>query len=290
MPAENPTRERRTNDVRHGDGGHKDRAGFGAVFIAEPMGEIDDDSGEESSFRHTEQESSQIELARRVHSRQENGDQSPGDEDARHPLAGAPALHDQRAGYLEEEVTDGEDARAQSKDAVAEMEVAGHLQAGVAHIHTVQKSDYVKDEEERQQAAGDAPSGALFCAGENCGGRHWGSAFVAQFRGLGAANQPAIFVAGSVARQDAGQKPQISHAKGRRDLSYKAAAPRCNRRLRAPGRNYELRDSPPGLPPKLLMDRIEILREGRCRPADTVIQLYGGRTRPRYAHRALLRL
>ena len=38
------------------------------------------------------------------------------------------------------------------------------------------------------------------------------------------------------------------------------------------------------------MDRIEILREGRSGPADTVIQLYGGRTRPRYRYRALLRL
>ena len=88
------------------------------------MGEIDDDAGEESSFRDTEQESSQIELARRAHRRHENGDQSPGDKDARHPLPGAPALHDQRTGYLEEEVADGEDARAQSKDAIAEIQVA----------------------------------------------------------------------------------------------------------------------------------------------------------------------
>src|SRR5690348_6549267 len=125
------------------------------------MGEIDDDTGEKAGFRHPEQEASQIELAGRVHGRHEDGDQPPSDQDSRDPLTSAPTLHDQRTRYFKKEISDGEDAGAEAKNAIAEVQVAGHLQTRIAHIDAIQKGDDVQNEKERQQAAGDAPRSAL---------------------------------------------------------------------------------------------------------------------------------
>ena len=143
------------------------------------MGEIDDDAREKARFRDSEQESSQIELARSVHRRHENGNQSPRHQDSRNPLASAPALHDQRSGYFKQEVSDGEDAGAQTKDAVAEVQVARHLQARIAHVDSIQKSNDVKNKEKWQQAASDATRRALSYIRQNRSGRHFSPAFVA---------------------------------------------------------------------------------------------------------------
>src|SRR5579862_3073412 len=179
MPAENPSGQGRSDDARHGNCGHEDRSGFGAVLVAKPMGEIDNDTGKEARLRDPEQKSRQIKLARRVYRRHQDGNEPPGHQDSRDPLASAPPFHDQGSRYFKEKVANRENAGAQAKDAIAEVQIARHLQARVTYVDAIQKRDYVENKKEWQQAAGDASRGTLSDIRQNSSGRHFGSAFVA---------------------------------------------------------------------------------------------------------------
>src|SRR5260370_37751995 len=153
MLAQNPSGQGRTDDAGHRDRSHKDSSRFGAILVAEPMGEIDDDAREKACFRDSEQESSQIELTRCVHRRHENGNQSPSHQDPRNPFACAPALHDQRARYFKQKVADGENAGAQTKDAIAEVQVTRRLAARITHVDPTPQDTYVEDNKKWQPAA-----------------------------------------------------------------------------------------------------------------------------------------
>ena len=89
-----------------------------------------------------------------------DGNKSPGDHDAREPFASAPALDDEAAGNLKEQVADKEDAGAEAEDTVTEVEVVRHFEGGVADVDAVEKRDDEKGEEKRQEAPRDAAARA----------------------------------------------------------------------------------------------------------------------------------
>jgi hypothetical protein len=65
-----------------------------AIFMAEPMRQVDDDSGEKTCFREAQEKTCAVKLHRRMNHGNKYGDESPGDQDAGNPLPGAPALDD----------------------------------------------------------------------------------------------------------------------------------------------------------------------------------------------------
>jgi len=64
-------------------------------------------------------------------------------------------VQDDIAGYLEGKVAEKEDSGADSVDAVAEFEVAEHLQLGEAYVDAVDVGDDVADHEDGHDAPGD---------------------------------------------------------------------------------------------------------------------------------------
>ncbi len=91
----------------------------------------------------------------------QNGDESPGNQDARDPLPGAPALHDQRSRNLKQKVARKKNPRAQSEYAIGEAQIVRHLQAGKTHVDAIEIRDEIKNEEKRQQSPRDAAPGSL---------------------------------------------------------------------------------------------------------------------------------
>src|SRR5207249_1693866 len=79
------------------------------------------------------------------------GDEAPADHNPRHPAAGADALEDEVARYLEEEVAEEENARPKPVDPVAQVQVALHGQRGGADIYAIQEVTDVHQEEERDE-------------------------------------------------------------------------------------------------------------------------------------------
>ena len=165
-------RDARAHHVRSRDGHHEHGHGLGAVFIAEPVRQVDDDAGEEAGLRDAEEETDPVELLGRVDEPAERGERTPHDEAQRDELARAPQLGDERRGNLQKEIPDEEDAGAEAEDGVREAEVAGHLQRGVADVDAVQVVEHVQHEEKRHQPADDVPARACGEVVRVAGGRH----------------------------------------------------------------------------------------------------------------------
>ena len=83
----------------------------------------------------------------RPNERHQNGNESPGDHDAREPFASAPSLDDEAPGNFKEQVADEKYSRAQTEDAIAEAQVVHHFQSGIADVDAVEKRNYEKSEE-----------------------------------------------------------------------------------------------------------------------------------------------
>src|SRR6267378_2542371 len=139
----------------------KPSAGPGAIFMPEPMRQVDDDAGEKTCFREAQKKTGDIKLHRRMNHGDQYGDESPGNQDARNPFPSAPALHNERSRNLKQEVTGKKNACAQTKYAIRETQVVGHLKAGKTHVDPIQICDEVKDEEEGQEPPGDAAPGSF---------------------------------------------------------------------------------------------------------------------------------
>src|ERR1700682_2491716 len=114
------------------------------------MRQVYDDAWEKTGFRKTQKKTCAVKLHRRMDHGNQNGDQSPGNQDAGNPLPGAPTLHDQRARNLKKEVASEKNARTQAEYALRETQVVGHLEARKTHINAIQVCNKIKNEEKRQ--------------------------------------------------------------------------------------------------------------------------------------------
>ena len=73
----------------------------------------------------------------------------------------APAFDDEGSGNLQQDVANEEDSGAKAEHAVTEMQIMGHLEGSVSHIHSVEERNDIEQLEKRKQAAADAASGTL---------------------------------------------------------------------------------------------------------------------------------
>ena len=128
-----------------GIAGHQQGNHCGAAMEREPVGEVEDHAGEESGFGNAQQQACGVELHGCADQRGERGDDAPGDDDAADPDARADLVQHDVAGDFEGEVAEEEDAGADSVDAVAELEVAQHLELGEAYVDAVDVGDDVAD-------------------------------------------------------------------------------------------------------------------------------------------------
>ncbi len=129
--------------------------------MAKPVRQVNNNSGEKTCFRETQKKTRAVKLPRRMNHGNQNGDKSPGNQDARNPFPRTPAFHDQRSRNLKQKVASKKNPCAQSEYAIGEAQVVGHLQAGKTHVDAIEIRDEIKNEEKRQQSPRDAAPGSL---------------------------------------------------------------------------------------------------------------------------------
>ena len=156
MHSQQPACERRAQDIRNRNGRHEQRPGPRAVLMTKPVREVDEDAGEKARFRRAQEKPRAVKLRRRSNHRHQNGDESPGNQNARNPAPRAPALDNQRAGNFKQKISGKENPRAQAEYAVGKSQVAGHLQAGKTDVYAVEIRDEIQDEKKWQQTPRDA--------------------------------------------------------------------------------------------------------------------------------------
>ena len=124
------------------------------------MGEVHDDSREESRLRQSQQKPHRVELMRCADKGHPDGDDPPGDHDAREPAPCTPTLYDDGAGNFQNDVADGEDAGPEANHAIVKAEIVGHLQGRSGKIVAIQVSNHVHQEHIGQKTQGDPTPGA----------------------------------------------------------------------------------------------------------------------------------
>ncbi len=104
-----------------------------------------------------------------MHERRHGRDDPPGDHDPADPLPCAPALDQEGAGNLQEQVSDEEDAHPEAEDAFGEPQVRQlslHVQLGEADVHPIDIGDHIANEQKWQKSA----VGLETCTVERAGG------------------------------------------------------------------------------------------------------------------------
>jgi hypothetical protein len=83
---------------------------------------------------------------------------APGDHDSGYPLSRAPALDDQRAWYLEKNISQIKHADAEAVNPIAETQIGTHAQIGKGDINPVDIVHEIEKEDEREEAVRNSSS------------------------------------------------------------------------------------------------------------------------------------
>ncbi len=126
----------------------------------EPIGEIEDDAGEEARFGHAEQEAHHVEAGLPADQGHGGGDHPPAHHDARDPDARAESLQREIARDLEQQIADEEDAGAGAEHRRREAEILIHGESGETDIHPVEEIHRVAEAKKREEAARGLGDGA----------------------------------------------------------------------------------------------------------------------------------
>ncbi len=141
-----PARQRPADHAGHRHPAHEQRHHARAPMRRIPIGQVQDDAGEEARLGRAQQEAQQVEAGDAGAEHQRRRDQAPGHHDAGDPDARAHARHQQVGRHLEQEIADEEDPGAGAVHGVAEAQVGQHLQLGEADVDTVQVGHHVAQE------------------------------------------------------------------------------------------------------------------------------------------------
>ena len=123
----------------------------GAVMVGEPIGEQQNDTGEQTGLGKSEQQPDGQEAGRTGGERGGTGDQSPGDHDPRDPNARADLVENHVARHFEQAVADVERRGAEAVGGRCQPDIRVHLQRGEADVDAVEIAEEVDEHGERQQ-------------------------------------------------------------------------------------------------------------------------------------------
>lgn len=116
------------------------------------LAQIQQDARQEARLRDTQQKQQNVEYRRRLGQSHRRREYRPRNHDAGYPAARTHAMQDEITRYLGHEVTDEEDADAETVGRIAESEVAQHRRLRETDIHPVELGDDVADEQQRHEA------------------------------------------------------------------------------------------------------------------------------------------
>ena len=148
--------DRRADDAGDDTTGGEERDGAGSLLGGIPVGQVENDSGEESRLRRAEKKAHGVKHRDRLDEHHRHRDEPPDDHDPGNPDAGADALHHQVARHLEQEVADEEQSGSQPVDRpehrLVDPEHFAQMQLGEAKVDPVDVSDDIAEEQEGDEA------------------------------------------------------------------------------------------------------------------------------------------
>ena len=130
-------------------------AGPAQVPGGDPVGEEEDDAGEEAGLGDTQQEAQDVEAGRPLHEHEGGGDDAPGHHDPGQPPARPDLVQQQVARDLEDGIAHEEEAGAEGVRGRADAEVGLELLLGEGDIAAVQERDDVHQQQEWDQSLED---------------------------------------------------------------------------------------------------------------------------------------
>ena len=131
--------QRRTDDIREQEAREHQARGAGALASREPAREeyrVDD--GIKACLRCTQEEPAEVEMELRRHKGHRHANEAPSEHDAGNPLGRREFRRDERAGNLENQIADEENAGAGAKDLRRDpRQILRHRELGIGHIDAV---------------------------------------------------------------------------------------------------------------------------------------------------------
>src|SRR5262249_25970416 len=148
--------EQQTGQGRADHGGgwnrHKEASkDAGAVGGRKPRCQVECDARKEARLGNAEQEAHDVEAPDVIDEGHHDGEQAPGDHDARDPHPRAEPVEREVAGNLEQAVAEKEDARAATVLGRRQPEVLVHRERGEADISAVEIVDDIGDRQQWKQ-------------------------------------------------------------------------------------------------------------------------------------------
>ena len=128
---------------------------MGSVFAREPVGQVQDDTGEKAGLGHAEKKTENVERGGVVAERHQGRDDSPADHDAGNPESGSRAVENEVGRDFENKVTDEKDTCTCSKHGIGEPGNLAHREFGKAYVDPVNISQDVTREEDGDESEGD---------------------------------------------------------------------------------------------------------------------------------------
>ncbi|MNL24266.1 hypothetical protein D3C87_1456940 [compost metagenome] len=148
--AHDPARQWTADDTGNGDCGHEDGDDTTTHACWKPIGEVQDDAGEEARFKSAEQEARDVKLHRRLHEHHGGGDQTPADHNPHDRLTRSDLSQEQVARDFEQDIACEENSSAQAVDSIAETEILLHAQRSKADVNAIQIGHDVAYEQQWQ--------------------------------------------------------------------------------------------------------------------------------------------
>src|ERR1700748_544569 len=122
------------------------------MIAGEPVGEIEDDAGEEYGLGQAPEEAHDRKARQTRHHRRQPGEDAPGDHDPGNPDSGADLLQDDVARHFEDEIAPEKHADGKAEVTGRQAEGAAHGEAGETDIDAVDIGENVTDYRKWQQA------------------------------------------------------------------------------------------------------------------------------------------
>jgi len=164
---EDESGQRCAKDAGERQAGQKESDGLRLFALAEPVGEIEDDSGEVAGFGESQEKTKDVELGNILDEASEGGENSPGDDDARQPDARPEFVQQQIAGNFEEKVSNEKDAGKKPELLGADAEVTVHGKCGEADVDAVEERDDIEEEDKGKDAKLQLANGGRFDGGRS---------------------------------------------------------------------------------------------------------------------------
>jgi hypothetical protein len=136
---ENEAGQRCAKDAGERQAGQEERDCLRLFPLPEPVGEVEDNSGEVASFGKPEKKAKYIKLGQILDEARQSCEKSPRDDDAGQPDASTKFVQQKVAGNFEQKVADEKDSGQQAELLGGDAEIAVHGKRSKPNVDAIEK-------------------------------------------------------------------------------------------------------------------------------------------------------